>query len=149
VYHAACIDKGSCDFALWIDRGGERECGTRRVERGDGAVRGAKEAVNTIARIESRDRPGWVDGDRHRECRARRIEHGEGTVRALQIAGRRPRQHSSRDRPSRIDGRGDARICVDYSKGAVGSPHETLKTRDRITEVSHNVPRWVDGEDFG
>ena len=45
VPHAACIVKSSCDDATRVDGGSERDCGARRIERGDGAVGIPHEAV--------------------------------------------------------------------------------------------------------
>ena len=45
VQNAACVVKSSCDDASRVDGGGERECGARRIERGEGAVGSPHEAV--------------------------------------------------------------------------------------------------------
>ena len=149
VRNAACILKSSRSDASRVEGLAERECGARRVERGDGAVGSTQESVtpNCIT-VEPGDRPCRVDGEGGGpRDGARRIERDEGAVGTLQI-GARPVSGGTRDRPSRIDTTGgDARICIDHGEGAVGSPQEALETC--ATKVSHDYSRWVDGEGLG
>ena len=59
---------------------GVRECGTRRIDRGEAAVRRPEEAVRhaTCVDVRSDDHSGRGDGTGRGECGARRVERGDG-----------------------------------------------------------------------
>jgi hypothetical protein len=85
---AACIIKTSCDDATRVDGIGECECGARRVERGEGAVRGAHETVihEVCFQVVSRDDACRVDDEGLGSKRAREIGGREGAVGSPQEA---------------------------------------------------------------
>ena len=135
-----------------------RACaGARSIERSDGAVRIAHEAVPHIARVKviARDFACWVDviGVRALEgarARARSIEPREGGVGSAQVAV----DHitgvtaSSRDCPRRIDaesGGGYHARRVERGKGAVRTPQEAVIQVARVNVVSPDLACRVDG----
>jgi hypothetical protein len=111
----------------------------RSIERGDGAVRSAHEAVTYSAcvKVPARDRPGWVDVYAEGPTRARHIERGDGTVRNADVRMiyyvARIKVISS-NRNYRVDAKGEGALewarasagSVERDDGAVASPHVAM-----------------------
>src|SRR6266446_1263827 len=149
-----------------IDRCGssalERACAcARSIESGDGAVRGAHEAVNHVARVKvvSRNRACRIDvlakGALARtRARAWSIESREGAVGSAQVAVVHIAGVTalSRDCPRRIDAESDGGYLarrVERGKGAVRTPQEAVTDVARVKVVSRNGASRVDGNRIG
>src|SRR5439155_11809728 len=138
----------------------------RNVERGDGAVRSAHEAVKHIAPVPngSRNRPRRVDavldcrkGALERACaRAGTIVRGDGAIPSAYEAVLHEVivKGSSRNRPRRVDvlsGGASAGVCaragsVERSDGTTGSAQEAVKRIVGDKVRSRNRSRRVDAK---
>ncbi len=130
----------SHDRARRVDALGAGEYGAREIERGEGAIGGAQEAVNPEACffVASRDRARRVDALGDGAGGARGIERGEGAVGSAKEAVP-PKTRvcvGSRNRPRRVDARRagpkNSARSVERGEGAVGSAKEAMvpKTRE-------------------
>ena len=145
----------------WCSRCAEREKDLRAFERGDGAVRGAHEAVMDVARVDvnSHNRSPWVDGRALSalKCsftRAWSIERGDDAGRASHEAVNYVARVSvpSLDGPPRVDAHGRGTLeqacsrarSIELGDGAVRGAHKAVSYVARVLVPSSNHTCRVD-----